>query len=111
MNSQKPPPSHHREVVEAFNTVLLNRHRHSEHHPAFRLHGGDAQRFIGRNPRQPTHILDIRGSQILIGWRPLVDNRSDGKEPIFMVIGTRKQIEGRPPTSEITRTFALMFMI
>ena len=29
-----------------------------------------------------------------MGWRPLVDDRSDRKEPVLMIIGTREQIEG-----------------
>ena len=96
--STHPPPSQHREVIQRFRAVLLNRHRHANRHPALGLIGGDADGFIGRNPRQATHILDIRRSEVLIRWCPLANNLPDRIEPILMIISTRKQIKRCAPT-------------
>ena len=97
-SSQHPPPSQHGEVIEGLRPVFLYRHRHTNRHPALGLIRWDADRLVGRNPRQPTHILDIRLSEILIRRRPLADNRSDRKQPILMIIRTCEQVEGSPPT-------------
>ena len=88
--STHPPPSEHREVIEGVSAVLLNRHRYADCHPPFGLIRRDADGFVGRNPRQATHVLDIRLSEILIGRRPLADNLPNRIEPILMIIRTRE---------------------
>ena len=98
LSSRHPPASQHGEVIEAFSPVFLYRHRHTNRHPTLGLIRRDADRFIGRNPRQAAHVLDIRLSEILPGRCPLIDNRSDRKQPILVVVGTCEQIEGCPPT-------------
>ena len=88
--STHPPPSQHGEVIEGLRPVFLYRHRHTNRHPTLGLIRRDADRFIGRNPRQATHILDIRRSEVLIRWCPLANNLPDRIEPILMIIRTRE---------------------
>ena len=88
--STHPPPSQHGEVIEAFSPVFLNRHGYAHRHPALGLIRWDTDRFIGRNPCQPTHVLDIRRSEVLIRWCPLANNLPDRIEPILMIIRTRE---------------------
>ena len=92
------PPSQHGEIVEGVCSIFLNRHRHTNRHPALGLIRWDTDRFIGRNPCQPTHVLDIRLSEILIGRRPLTDNLPDRIEPILMIIRTCEQVESSSST-------------
>ena len=91
------PPSQHGEVIEGLRPVFLYRHRHTNRHPALGLIRWDADRLVGRNPCQPTHVLDIRLSEILIRRSPLADNSPDGKEAVLVIIGTREQQEGGSP--------------
>ena len=98
LRSDERPPPQHREEIQRFRAALLNRHRHAKHHPALGLIRWDTDRFIGRNPCQATHVLDIRLSEILIGRRPLADNLPDRIEPILMIIRTREQVESSSPT-------------
>ncbi len=105
LSSRHPPASQHGEVIEAFSPVFLNRHGYAHRYPTFGLIRRDADRFIGRDLRQSTHVLDIRLSEILLGRRPLADNHPDCIEPVLVIISTRKQIKGCAPT--ILQTFKL----
>ena len=41
--------------------------------------------------------MDVRLSVVLDGWRPLLHDTADGKQSVLVIVGTRKQPEGRAP--------------
>ena len=98
LSSRHPPASQHGEEIEAFSPVFLNRHGYTHRHPALGLIRRDADRFIGRDLRQSTHVLYIRCRQILLGRCPFIDNRPDRKQSILMIISSREQIKRGSPT-------------
>ena len=88
--------------IQSFCATFLDAHRGTQLHPAGWLIRGDAQGLIGTDAREPAYILNVPLGVVLIGRCPSADNRSDGKQPILVVIGTREQIEGRQPYSKLS---------
>ena len=52
----------------------------------------------GAMPGETGHVGDVRLGVVLTRRGPATDDGTDGVETVLMIIGTREQIEGCPPT-------------
>ena len=84
--------------IQSFRATFLDAHRSAQLHPAGWLIRGDAQGLVGTNAREPADILDIPLGVVLIRRCPPRDYRTDGIEPIIMIVCACQQLKGSTPS-------------
>ena len=84
--------------IQSFCTTFLDAHCSTQLHPAGWLIRRDAQGLIGTDAREPADILNVPLRVVLIRRRPPVDYRTDGIEPIIMIVCACQQLKGCTPS-------------
>ena len=83
--------------IQSFRTTFLDAHRSTQLHPAGWLIRRDAQGLVGTDAREPADILNVPLRIVLIRRCPAIDYRSDGIEPVIMVVCTRQHLKRCTP--------------
>ena len=91
------PTTQHRKVIYAAGAVLLYRHCCGYGHPAGGLIARYTDGLVGTDTRQSGDVGDVSIRLVFVRRRPLLDNGTDGEQPVSVVVGSGEQPESCSP--------------